>query len=68
MATFLQNIRKIRGEAVYGNEMRTAIADSIMQAIDLDVSGDGLVLFTVTPIPNEQGDYLLNIENESQSE
>ena len=68
MATFLQNIRKIRGEAVYGNEMRTAIADSIMQAIDLDVSGDGLVLFTVTPIPNEQGDYLLNIENESLSE
>lgn len=68
MATFLQNIRKIRGEAVYGNEMRTAIADSIMQAIDLDVSGDGLVLFTVTPIPDEQGDYLLNIENESLSE
>lgn len=68
MATFLQNIRKIRGEAVYGNEMRTAIADSIMQAIDLDVSGDGLVLFTVTPIPDEQGDYLLNIVNESLSE
>lgn len=34
MATFEQNLRKIRGEAVYGTEVRTAIADAIEQADD----------------------------------
>lgn len=67
MATFQENIRKIRGEAIYGQDMRTAIADAITQAIDLDVEGDGLVLFDVTPIPEIQGDYLLTIMNEETS-
>lgn len=34
MATFQQNLAKIRGEAIYGPEMRTAIADAIEQADD----------------------------------
>lgn len=63
-ANFMQNIRKIRGEAVYGQEMRTAIADAIVQAIDLDVSGEGLVLFTLTKIDPDKDDYLLEITNE----
>ena len=34
MATYEQNLRKIRGEAVYGTEVRIAIADAIEQADD----------------------------------
>lgn len=34
MATFEQNLAKIRGQAVYGPEMREAIAEAIEQADD----------------------------------
>ena len=34
MATFQQNLAKIRGEAIYGSDMRTAIAEAIEQADD----------------------------------
>lgn len=37
MATFAQNIRKIRGEAIYGDNVRTAIADALEQAGSEDV-------------------------------
>ena len=64
MASFIENLRKIRGEAVYGQEMRTAIADAIEQAIDLDINGDGgVVFFTLSPIVSSDEDYLLGIQN-----
>lgn len=34
MATFEQNLAKIRGQAIYGPDMRTAIAEAIEQADD----------------------------------
>ena len=34
MATFAQNLAKIRGQAIYGSEVRTAIADAIEQMDD----------------------------------
>lgn len=63
MATFVQNIRKIKGEAVYGTEMRNAIAEAIQQALDLNIEGEGIVFCTLTPIASTDGDYLLTIQN-----
>ena len=64
MATFEQNIRKIRGEAIYGPEMRTAIADAIQQSMDLDIDGnEGTVFFALSPIEDVPDDYLLTISN-----
>lgn len=64
MATFEQNIRKIQGEAVYGQDMRRAIADAIQQSMDLDIDGnDGTVYFTLTPISGTEDDYFLSINN-----
>ena len=64
MATFIQNIRKIRGQAIYGPEMRDAIAEAIQQTMSLDVEGsEDVVLFTVTPIQDAPGDFLLEIRN-----
>ena len=64
MATFEQNIRKIRGEAIYGPEMRTAIADAIQQSMDLDIDGnEGTVFFDLSPIEDVPDDYLLTISN-----
>ena len=64
MATFEKNLEKIRGEAIRGNDMRTAIADALIQAIDFDVSGDGTVIVYVTKISETIDDYLLDIHNE----
>ena len=71
MATFAQNIGKIRGDAVYGPEMRTAIADAIMQSVNVDISKEDF------PYPDTQnawaqvqpmetdGDYLLSFQKSS---
>lgn len=64
MATFLQNIRKIQGEAVYGEEMREAIAEAIQQTMGLDIDGnDGVVFFSLSPVPDTSNDFLLSIVN-----
>lgn len=64
MATFEQNIRKIRGEAIYGPDMRTAIADAIQQTMNLDIDGnDGTVYFVLTPITGTTNDFALSINN-----
>ena len=64
MATFATNIKKIRGEAVHGPEMRAAIADAIQQAVGLDIEGgEGTVYFVLTPIEGTAEDYLLDIDN-----
>ena len=59
MATFSQNIRKIEGQAVYAPEMRTAISEALQQAIDVDITIDGLVTVTTTPIAQTTNEYLL---------
>lgn len=38
MASFEQNIRNIRGEAIYGMEVRSAIADAIEQSVGYDMA------------------------------
>lgn len=64
MATFAQNIRKIRGEAIYGPEMRTAIAEAIQQTMNLDIEASGdMVLFDLIPIQDTPGDYTLEIKS-----
>lgn len=65
MASFTENIAKIRGQAVYGPEMRTAIADALMQALELDI--DGFVFFILREIPNENEDFMLEIVNSEGS-
>ena len=37
MATFQQNIDNIRGEAIYGPDIRESIAEAIEQAVGIDV-------------------------------
>ena len=64
MATFMQNIRNIREEAVYGPDIRTSIAEAIMQAIDLDISGDDMIFVTLTEIVESPGDYILGFSNQ----
>lgn len=67
MATFEQNIRKIRGEAIYGTDVRSAIAEAIQQTMNLDIEGStGTVYFSVTPIQNSVDDYLLTVSNGGQ--
>ena len=61
MASFSENIAKIRGQAVYGPDMRTAIADALMQALGLDV--DGFVFFVLHPITGVDEDFELEIVN-----
>lgn len=64
MATFEQNIRNIRGEAIYGPDMRASIAEAIQQTMDLDIDGnDGTVFFIVTPISGTVDDFFLTISN-----
>ena len=58
MPTFEQNIRKIRGEAIYGKEIRTAIADAVQQAVNLDISAEGDVLVELVRI-GSTNDYKL---------
>lgn len=61
MASFSENIAKIRGQAVYGPEMRTAIADALMQALGLDI--DGFVFFILNPMIGSEEDFELEIVN-----
>lgn len=61
MASFSENIAKIRGQAVYGPEMRTAIADALMQALGLDI--DGFVFFILNPMVDSEEDFELEIVN-----
>lgn len=65
MASFSENIAKIRGQAVYGPEMRTAIADALMQALGLDV--DGFVFFILNPMIDSEEDFELEIVNSTAS-
>ena len=65
MASFSENIAKIRGQAVYGPEMRTAIADALMQALRLDV--DGFVFFILNPMIDSEEDFELEIVNSTAS-
>lgn len=65
MASFSENIAKIRGQAVYGPEMRTAIADALMQALGLDV--DGFVFFVLNPMVDSEEDFELEIVNSTAS-
>ena len=64
MATFVQNIKNIRGEAVYGPDVRESIAEAITQAIDLDISGDDMVFVTLTEIVESPDDFLLSFSNQ----
>ena len=68
MATFMQNINKIRGEAVYGREIRTAIADAILQSMNLDIDTHTVpypdtqqVYVSVSPVVVGSDDYILGI-------
>ena len=70
MATFSENINKIRGEAIYGGEMRTAIADAILQAVgveirtlDISQQGDTQIYIQLNPIVARRDDYLMTIKN-----
>lgn len=58
MASFTQNIRKIRGEAISGPDMRTAIADAITQAMNLDLSGSDVLILSTERI-GASDDYVL---------
>ena len=71
-SSFNENIRKIRGTAVYGPEMRNAIVDAIIQALDVEVQeidpfypDSDKTYFRIAPIdPNEQpDDYIMEIIN-----
>ena len=64
MATFEQNIRKIRGEAIHGKEMRTAIADAVQQAVHLDITVEGHVYVELTRIESSN-DYRLQFIQQS---
>ena len=64
MATFVQNIKNIRGEAVYGPDVRESIAEAIAQAIDLDIGGDDLVFVTLTRITGSSDDFLLSFSDQ----
>ena len=57
MATFEQNLAKIRGQAIYGGEMREAIAEAIEQSDD--IIDEKLTEMTALV---EQEDVLLSVE------
>lgn len=72
MATFSSNIRKIRGEATYGPEMRKAIADAILQALNVEIQeietpypDSDKVYVTLTPLEYGSDDYTMSIVNQS---
>lgn len=54
MATFQQNLAKIRGEAVYAPEMRDAIAEALEQSIeiadDLIAASEGTINGRITEL------------------
>ena len=52
MATLEENLRKIRGEAIYGRDVRAAIAEGITQMDDAIVSEMNSYKSTVTSIAN----------------
>ena len=56
MATYRQNINKIKGEAIYGKDVREAIADALDQAVRLDVD-PGIVFVRAEHM--EDADYRL---------
>ena len=56
MATLAQDITQIRG-AVYGKDVRDAIADGLSKIADINM----LVSSGVTPIAETTDDYLLTI-------
>lgn len=58
MATYRENINKIRGEAIYGVDVREAIAAAIDQAAKLDVDSDRLLVRTTS---QGNDDFLLEI-------
>ena len=68
MATFEQNIRNIRGEATYGKDMRTSIADAIEQSVHLTYQDIAVpypstdeIHIQVAPVIVGTGDYVLGI-------
>ena len=70
MSTFAQNLAKIRGEAIYGMDMREAIAEALEQADDIIVEklqnmqtlvDTEAVYGELTLIAGTTGDYLLTL-------
>ena len=66
MATFEENIRKIRGEAIYGPEMRTAIADAITQSthvtaeeVPVHYPDNQNVYISFTRTDTDENDYIM---------
>ena len=80
MATFEQNLAKIRGQAVYGPEMREAIAEALEQADDSvqqDIAAVGQQIEDIQEIVDSRelyvevsdmgsGDYLMEIVHAEQ--
>ena len=64
VATFEQNIRKIRGEAIYGREVRTAIADAVEQVVNVDIDVEGGTVVRLDQIGSTD-DYKLSFIQES---
>ena len=65
MATFQENLAKIRGQAIYGPDMRTAIAEAIEQVDDQaeavqTIIDNHLFYLQVTRMGNTN-DYIFNI-------
>ena len=53
MATLDENLRKIRGEAIYGKDVRQAIAEGITQMDDAIVSEMNTYQTSVTGVKND---------------
>ena len=56
MATFEQNLRKIRGESIYGAEVREAIAQALEQSDD-----DTITLLNQTKTLVENRELYINL-------
>ena len=75
MATFSQNITKIRGGAILGSEMRTAIAEAIEQASETQYDSQSVpypdtenVYIRLIPNPIGSGNYTLEISRMETNE
>ena len=73
MANFIQNLQKIRGEAIYGQDMRTAIADAIQQAahfdyrdVDVPYPDTDQVYVRLIPVSSGSSDYILTLSKDSE--
>lgn len=65
MATFTKNIANIRGDAVYGTDVRESIAQAIIQSVGFNaaqLSSDTILLSTEL-ISGSDNDYILTVTN-----